>query len=346
MNYFSLNGLSRRIYIFTTRFVSSKRKYSNPKQNIKANDLLWYIYFTRAGLMLDVFSCRRLAAWLEESEVPQLLPLMSWTKLRWAQPGISLCRDAKYQICVTINKPYPHELVEWTPLSSTWQIKYSLLLFRELGPKVQCGGTVMQCEVSAVHSQSVYQKFSQSGVLLLFILVQTDCSEETVSCTLWKSRRKLMLEALSGAHRSACETIRLQTKQANNLQSLIIIPAWFVLIWVRREVVKGGYMSIVCGVKRPVLMWFIISVAPRVSSWFERGFPVVCGSVCLVNTEKDGLDRADRHGCITDSTFLLWFMIQTCFSSLLRCCCCWKNALFLDFLATLNCLYHVATVCC
>lgn len=104
-----------------------------------------------------------------------------------------------------------------------------------------------------------------------------------------------MLEALSGAHHSACETIRLQTKQANNLQSLIIIPAWFVLIWVRREVVKGGYMLIVCGVKRPLLMWFIISVAPRVSSWFERGFPVVCGSVCLVNTEEDGLDRADRH---------------------------------------------------
>lgn len=103
-----------------------------------------------------------------------------------------------------------------------------------------------------------------------------------------------MLEALCGAHHSACETVRLQTKQATNLQSLIIIPAWFVLIW---EVVKGGYMLIVCRVKRPTLMWFIISVAPRVSSWFGRGFPVVCGSVCLVNTEEDGLDHVDRRGC-------------------------------------------------
>lgn len=154
IDYFSLDGLSCHIYIFTTHFVSSKQKYSNPKQNIKANDLLWYIYFRRWAhvgcFQLQQLRSVWLAAWLEESEAPQLLLLMSWTKLRWAQPGISLCRDAKYQICVTINKPYPHELVERTPLSSTWQIKCLLLLFRELGPKVQYGGTAMQCEISAV----------------------------------------------------------------------------------------------------------------------------------------------------------------------------------------------------
>lgn len=90
---------------------------------------------------------------------------------------------------------------------------------------------VLQCKSNA-----------QSSVQLPFIPVQTDCGWEIVSCTLWKSQRKLMLEALWGAHHSACEIVRLQTKQATNLHSLLIIPAWFALICVRREVVKGGYM--------------------------------------------------------------------------------------------------------
>lgn len=240
IDYFSLDRLSRHIYIFTTYFVSSKQKYSNPKQNIKAKDLFWYINFTRWA-HVGCFQRQQLrslwlAAWLEESEVPQLLLHMSWTELRRAQPGISLCRDAKYQICVTINKPCPHELVEWTP-------SFIYMTDQMLLTRVQkFSMVVLQCNVKC---QCVCQTFSQSSVQLPFVPVQTDCGWEMLSCTLWKSRRKLMLEALCGAHHSACETVRLQTKQATNSQSLIIIPAWFVLIWVRGEVVKGGYMLIV-----------------------------------------------------------------------------------------------------